>query len=98
MSSIVWLLGYAALASGLWMAAAFLLGLRHTRRLVLTTALPAIVAGLEVWGPYFDGRNGWPDEWALVFFVFGLLVGGLAAIVALPVWFVFEERMGWRAR
>ena len=98
MSSIVWFLGYAALASGLWAAGAFLLGLRHTGRLVLTTALPAIVAGLQACEPFFDEQNGWPGPWALIFFVYGLFVGGLAAIVALPVWFVFEERIGWRAR
>jgi hypothetical protein len=98
MASISWLLGYVALSSGLWAAGAFLLELRHTGRLVLTTAVPGIVAGLQACAPYLDGRDGWPDEWVLLFFLYGLLVGGFATIVALPIWFVFEERIGWRAR
>jgi len=98
MSSIIWYLGYAALSAGLWAASAFLLRWGHGGRMLAAVAVPALVAALAAFGGFLDAGAGWPLEWALIFVVYGLFSGGLAGIVALPIWFALEEWLGWRAR
>lgn len=97
MSLLGWIIGYAALASGLWAASAFLFRLRHAGRLVATIGVPAVLAGTQAWLSYLAGSGGGTDDWAPVFLILSLFVGGAAGMAALPVWYVFEERLGWRA-
>ncbi|MDH4743370.1 hypothetical protein OMP43_05005 [Sphingomonas sp. CBMAI 2297] len=98
MTWIIWCLGYAALASGLWAAGAFLFRLGHAGRLLTTVILPALVVGVATGCGYFDSRAEWPPEWALIFLVLCIGTGASAAIVGLLAWFMLEEWFGWRAR
>ncbi|MBQ1499837.1 MAG: hypothetical protein IIZ38_16125 [Sphingomonas sp.] len=98
MTWIIWCLGYAVLAAGLWMASAFLLRLGQVGRMLSAVAAPAMIAALAACSEFFDARAGWPFMWAPLFLIYGLFSGGGAATIALPIWFLFEEHLGWRAR
>ncbi|MEN2712432.1 hypothetical protein ACQKOH_16970 [Sphingomonas sp. NPDC092331] len=98
MTWIAWYLGYAALASGLWAAAAFFFRLGHAGRLLTTAVLPTLIAGIATWYGLSDSRAEWPPEWALIFLVLCIGSGASAAIVGLLAWFMLEEWFGWRAR
>ncbi|UIJ44125.1 hypothetical protein LZK98_13690 [Sphingomonas cannabina] len=99
MTLVAWLLALTGLAFALWLTAAFLLRLRHLGRLVLTIAVPALFAGGWVWLSYLEKRTpGSEPGWDAVFLLVSFFVGAFAALAVLPVWFVAEEKLGWRAR
>ena len=98
MSSIAWHLGHAALASGLWAASAFLFRLGHAGRLLTTEVSPGLIATIATWYGHSDAGAGMAPEWVSILLVLCIMRGAGATIVALPVWFAFEQWFGWRAR
>lgn len=94
---LAWGSGLALLAFLAWLLGAFVLRLGHAARLMLTLIVPAATAGCCLWSRYMIHRIGDPG-WDAVFVVVSVTVAALVAIAALPVWFLAEEKLGWRAR
>ena len=95
---LIWMAGLSVLAFAMWCVAAFALRLRHLGRLIVTVAGPGIGVGCYCWLSYLERAvNGGPG-WDAVFLVLSILAGGLATLAVLPIWFVAEEKLGWRAR
>lgn len=81
-----------------WIAAA---GLRfaHTGRLVATIVFPAMLAGAGAWRTFFpSGAAIHAPGWNVVFVLLSLSAGLAGGVSVLPIWFLAEEKLGWRAR
>lgn len=66
--------------------------------MLAAVGVPAIVAMLDACGYFFVENADWSSMWASTFFVCALFSGGFAGMLALPIWFALEERLGWRVR
>ena len=97
MAILAWLAAVAALAFVLWALAAFVLRFGHTARLVLTLSGPALLVGRWMWSDHLSRRIPGVDNWDLVFAVLSICAGAMTAVAVIPIWFLAEEKLGWRA-
>jgi hypothetical protein len=99
MWTAAWFITVEAVAILGWLGAAFALRLRHLGRLWFTLTIPALLSGGYSWFSYLGFRTpGTEPGWDMIFFALSVSVAAFAAILALPAWFLAEERLGWRAR
>jgi len=96
---MIWIVGLAILSFATWLCAAFILRAGHAVRLSLTILFPALVAGGYNWAAYLAQRYpGTEAGWDAIFLIFSFGMGVAAGLSMLPVWFLAEERLGWRAK
>jgi hypothetical protein len=88
-------LGVAALvlmSLGLWAIAAFLLKLRGGGRFVAAIILPALFVAVWMWVPttMVPGALDEPG-WMIFYFIISVILGGIAGLLLLPVWYLAER-------
>lgn len=99
MSVLLWLLALSACAFALWLVSAFALRLRQTGRLLVTLGIPALLTSAVIWARYLEDRGPASEPgWDAVFLIVSVFAGALSGAAMLPVWFLAERKLGWRAR